>query len=75
MSTHSGLKRPDYEELRNMHIFIMDTPGPVCERIEKEIEGRQQNSYRQEVETRRKDEIIVENRKAREQLYKETDFI
>ena len=58
-----------YEELRNMHIFIMDTPGPVCERIEKEIEGRQQNSYRQEVETRRKDEIIVENRKAREQLY------
>ena len=58
-----------YEELRNMHTFIMDTQGPVCKRIEKEIEGRQRNSYQQEVETRKKDERVVENRKAREQLY------
>ena len=58
-----------YERLRLMHQFLHDSPAAVVPHLEQEITSRERNVIQLEESTRKKDEVVVENRMKREELY------
>ena len=58
-----------YAKLKSMHLLLTNVHGRTVTRLENEIVNKQNRVTRQETETRQKDEIIVENRKKREELF------
>ena len=58
-----------YNDIKNMISILLDIPVMGVPQLEQEINRKFHNVFDQEERTRRKDEIVVEKRKKREQLF------